>query len=78
MHCGTPDLLLRELCRRCRLDKMRQIIYAVEDRIGGIRKGPETEGGSAPCGSAGRAARWYALWYPGPTVKRIVQEMQTG
>ncbi len=26
----------------------------------------------------GEMARWYALWYPGPTVKRIVQEMQTG
>ncbi len=65
----------------------------VEDHIGGtsktkfccttkplvlfVRKWPETEGGRAPCGSAGRAARWYALWYPGPTVKRIVQEMQT-
>ncbi len=26
----------------------------------------------------GEMARWYALWYPGPTVKRIVQEMQSG
>ena len=26
----------------------------------------------------GEMARWYALWYPGPTVKRIVQELQTG
>src|SRR3989344_3071458 len=24
----------------------------------------------------GEMARWYALWYPGPTVKRIVQELQ--
>lgn len=24
----------------------------------------------------GELARWYALWYPGPTVKRIVQELQ--
>lgn len=24
----------------------------------------------------GEMARWYALWYPGPTIKRIVQEMQ--
>ena len=23
----------------------------------------------------GEMARWYALWYPGPTIKRIVQEM---
>ncbi len=26
----------------------------------------------------GELARWYALWYPGPTVKRIAQEIQTG
>lgn len=26
----------------------------------------------------GEMARWYALWYPGPTVKRIAQEIQTG
>ncbi len=25
----------------------------------------------------GELARWYALWYPGPTVKRIAQEMQS-
>ncbi len=25
----------------------------------------------------GEMARWYALWYPGPTVKRIVQEIQS-
>ncbi len=25
----------------------------------------------------GEMARWYALWYPGPTIKRIVQEAQT-
>lgn len=24
----------------------------------------------------GEMARWYALWYPGPTVKRIAQELQ--
>ena len=24
----------------------------------------------------GEMARWYALWYPGPTVNRIVQELQ--
>ena len=24
----------------------------------------------------GEMARWYALWYPGPTVKRILQEIQ--
>ena len=24
----------------------------------------------------GEMGRWYALWYPGPTIKRIVQEMQ--
>ncbi len=24
----------------------------------------------------GEMARWYALWYPGPTVKRIVEEIQ--
>ena len=24
----------------------------------------------------GEMARWYALWYPGPTVKRIVQELE--
>jgi hypothetical protein len=24
----------------------------------------------------GEMARWYALWYPGPTVKRILQELQ--
>ncbi len=24
----------------------------------------------------GEMARWYALWYPGPTVKRIIQEAQ--
>lgn len=26
----------------------------------------------------GEMARWYALWYPGPTVKRIALEIQTG
>ena len=26
----------------------------------------------------GEMARWYALWYPGPTVQRIVLEMSTG
>ncbi len=25
----------------------------------------------------GEMGRWYALWYPGPTIKRIVQELQT-
>jgi len=24
----------------------------------------------------GEMARWYALWYPGPTIKRIIQEAQ--
>ncbi len=76
MHFGIPDLQSKGLYRRCKFNKMK-IIYAVEDRIGGIRKEPETEGGNAPCGSAERVARWYALWYPGPTVKRIIQEMQS-
>lgn len=26
----------------------------------------------------GEMARWYALWYPGPTVKRIAQELDAG